>query len=77
MPNLTLHNRPVTGIQAELHFVEWCLALAQENDAELDCACYPHGRNALTAMHLFQEGAFRVQAGTTRMLVERSGIQFH
>lgn len=76
-PTMTIKGRPATGIQAELHFVEWVLALSQENDAELEIACHPHGRTSLTAMKLFQDGVYRIQAGTCRHLVERSGIRFH
>lgn len=42
---------PATGVQAELHYMNWCLALEQEHSD------VPH--NALDAGASFQRGVFR------------------
>lgn len=70
--NFFIKGQEVTGLTAELQFMEWVLSLAQENDKELAKAC-EGDRCALAAMRIFQEGAFRGDS-TARALIEKSGV---
>lgn len=63
-----INGKDATGTQAELHYMNWCLALEQEH------ATVPH--SALEVMSDFQRGAFR---GDEKALarINLSGIQIH
>lgn len=47
----TVHDKPATGVQAELHYINWCLALENEHN--------PVPRTSLAASADFQAGAWR------------------
>ena len=68
-----IDGQEVTGLTAELHFMEWVLSLAQERDKELGQAC-KGDRSALNAVCIFQKGAYRYDA-PSRILIGRSGVR--
>ena len=61
-----INGQPATGVEAELHYMNWCLALEQEH------ADVPH--TALDVGTSFQNGAFR---GDERELarINLSGVE--
>ena len=70
--NFFIAGQEVTGLTAELQFMEWVLSLGQENDKELAEAC-DGDRCALAAMRIFQRGAFGNDAQARALLV-KSGL---
>ncbi len=65
MVNFFINGQAVTGNQAELAYMNWCLAL--ENEGQ------PVPRTALGCIADFQQGAFRGNA-EARARIEQSGI---
>lgn len=65
MVNFIINGQAVTGNQAELAYMNWCLAL--ENESQ------PVPRTGLSASRDFQEGAYRGNA-EARARIEQSGI---
>jgi hypothetical protein len=60
-----INSQPATGLQAEAHYVEWCLSLQNEHNP------VPH--NALDAMADWQRGAYRNDADAYSRM-QQSGI---
>ncbi len=77
--NININGKKVTGTDAELHFLNWALALEQEFNEDLETAC-SGDRCALEAIRIFQDGVFRTDSPRhceCRALVEASGISIH
>ena len=61
----TINGQPATGVQAELHYMSWCLALENEHN--------PVPRTALAACNDFQHGAFNAEHGAGQR-IRQAGI---
>ena len=64
--HIYLNGREVTGNQAEVHFVSWCLSLENENEPVAHCS--------LDASRDFQDGVYRHNL-EKRQILKRSGIE--
>jgi len=66
MMHIYLNGREVTGNEAEVHFVSWCLSLENENQPVAHCS--------LNASRDFQDGVYRHNL-EKRQILKRSGIE--
>ena len=61
-----LYDEQVSGVTAELHFINWCLRLENEHQPVAHCA--------LDASRDFQEGAYRYNM-EKREILKLAGIE--
>ena len=64
--HIYLDGKEVTGNQAEVHFIDWCLSLENENEPVAHCS--------LDAISDFQEGVYGHNL-EKREILNRSGIE--
>ena len=64
--HIYLDGKEVTGNQAEVHFISWCLSLENENEPVAHCS--------LGASRDFQDGVYRHNL-EKRQILRRSGIE--